>query len=120
MPLHDSRLGNTMFRLTVALVSVLALAGCVHHGAVHLHSEPSGAEVVSLDDNTVLGVTPVKVWYREPSSRRKYVSVRFQKPGYDDRVTAFWVHMRHRSRDAAMNEAAPIRVELQPSEGAQQ
>jgi len=117
MPITARLLSAPLVRVPLLGVAALALAGCVHHGAVHLTSEPTGAEVVSLDDNTVLGVTPVKVWFREPSSKRKYVSVRFQKPGYDDRVTAFWVHMRHRSREAAMADAAPVRVELQSAAG---
>jgi hypothetical protein len=38
--------------------------------------------------------------------------VRFQKSGYSDKVTAFWVNMRHSSKANAENEPQTVNVEL--------
>lgn len=99
-------------RITLFL-GILLLAGCAHHGAAHITSAPSGAEVVNLDDGTVLGVTPVTVWWKESSSNRKYMSVRFKMDGYRDKVSSFWLSMRHGSRESAMKDPQLVEVSLQ-------
>ncbi len=94
-----------------ALLS-LTLAGCAHHGAALIMSQPKGAEVVDLDNDTLVGVTPVKVWWKESGNQRKFVNIRLQKEGYRDKTTSFWVTLRHSSRDSAVNNPQSVEVTL--------
>ena len=96
------------------------LAGLRLHelGAAQLVSAPLGAEVINLEDDTNLGTTPVRVWWQARSGDPRYISVRFQKEGFQDKVTAFWVNMRHGSKDSAMSNAVQVKVELDKKRGA--
>lgn len=100
-------------RILALLAALLAVGGCAHHGAAQITSTPPGAEVVNLDDGTVLGVTPVTVWWKESNSNRKYLSVRFKMDGYRDKVSSFWLSMRHGSRKSAMADPQLVEVSLQ-------
>ncbi len=94
-----------------AISAVLALvSGCSYHGAAMISSTPSGAEVVDVNDGTLLGVTPLKVWWKENAEERKFINIRVQKEGYADKTTSFWVTLRHNSRKSAM--ATPQSVEM--------
>jgi hypothetical protein len=97
----------------VAAALLLGVAGCAKFGAANIQSRPPGAEVINLEDDSILGRTPVKVWWTSDSSDPKYINVRFQKPGYRDKVTAFWVNMRHGSQDEALENASPVLVEME-------
>lgn len=97
-----------VFAVVTALVLVSA---CVRHGAALIVSEPEGAEVVDLSDDIVLGVTPVKVWWKD-REHRLFVNVRLQKEGYLDKTTSFWVNLDHATRDEALDSAAPVKVIL--------
>ncbi len=96
---------------------LLALAGCASYGGAYIQSVPPGAEVVNLEDDSLLGRTPVKVWWKGADGEAKQVHVRFQKPGYRDRITSFWVNVRHASKENALAEAQPVNVELERSKG---
>lgn len=98
--------------VALGALSVMMISGCSYHGAALIESEPSGAEVVNIDDDTVLGVTPVKVWWREKRTEKKRVNVRLQKAGFRDKVTSFWVTLRHSSKDTALEEAQDVTVTL--------
>lgn len=89
------------------LMSVF-LSACAHHGAAFIHSRPSGAEVVDVKTGVVLGVTPVKVWWRDDSISRKFVNIRVQKEGYLDKTNSFWVDLRHDNREAALENAQSV------------
>ncbi len=91
--------------------STLMLASCAHHGAALIESNPSGAEVVDVNEGTLLGVTPFISRWKE-SGERKFVNIRIQKEGYADKTTSFWVSLRHRSRDAAIENAQSIEMNL--------
>ena len=58
-------------------MALLATAGCANHGAALIKTIPEGVEVVNLADDTVLGLTPVTVWWREGTEKRK------QDPAFD-------------------------------------
>lgn len=98
--------------LSGLLIAPLVLAGCSYHGAAFIQSQPSGAEVVNVDDDTVLGVTPFKVWWREDSQDKKRINVRLQKEGFRDKVTSFWVTLRHSSKSEALGEPQHVEVTL--------
>ncbi len=102
-------------KLTLAIpVLLLAVSGCSSYGAAKIQSVPSGAEVLNLEDDSLLGTTPVMIHWKNDREESKLITVRFRKVGYNDKVTAFWVNMRHRSRADAENEAQPVKVELKP------
>ena len=101
-------------KLSLALFAIvsLTLAGCAHHGAAMIESQPSGAEVVDLDSDTLIGVTPVKVWWKESGDKRKFVNIRLQKEGFRDKTTSFWVSLRHGSRGSAVSNPQSVEVTL--------
>lgn len=100
-------------RLLLAAGIVFGLSACVHHGAAKIVSNPAGAEVVNLEDDTVLGVTPVTVWWRESDNDRKHVNVRLQKEGYRDKTASFWVTLRHKSRNSALENPQFVETYLE-------
>jgi hypothetical protein len=103
---------------TLALAGLLfALGGCAHYGAARINSVPPGAEVVNLADDTVLGVTPVSVWWKEDSDKPKFINIRLQKAGYRDKVTAFWVNLRHGSKSEALENPQEVNVEMEREDG---
>ena len=95
----------------VLTLSVL-LSACAHHGAAAIYSRPSGAEVIDVKTGVALGVTPVKVWWRDDSISRKFVNIRVQKEGYRDKTNSFWVDLRHDSRETALENAQPVEMIL--------
>ena len=95
---------------------VLVSSACVTtdtHGVAQINSIPAGAEVINLDDDTSLGVTPVSVWWQEGDKDRKFVNIRFQKKGYIDKTTSFWLSLRHSSRKKAVEDPQEVLVELE-------
>lgn len=93
-------------------VLVLFISACARHGAALITSEPEGAEVVDMSDDTVFGVTPVKAWWTEHGERRKFVNIRLQKEGYRDKTTSFWVNLDHATRRGALKRPPPVEVIL--------
>lgn len=91
---------------------LLVISGCSSYGAARILSEPAGAEVVNLEDDSLLGTTPVMVHWKNDREESKLITVRFHKSGFDDKVTAFWVNMRHSSRAKAENEPQAVKVEM--------
>ncbi len=87
---------------------ILFLSACANHGAALIISRPSGAEVVDVKTGVLLGVTPVKVRWRDDSITRKFVNIRVQKEGYRDKTTSFWVDLRHDSRKSALENAQSV------------
>ena len=96
----------------IPLLLIIILGGCVRHGAAFIETLPSGAEVVDLSDDTIIGVTPVKVWWRDGSGKRKFVNVRFQKNGYRDKTSSFWVTLRHADKASALDNPQHVEITL--------
>ncbi len=98
--------------LTAALA--LLVTGCsgTKYGAVNISSEPSGAEVVNLKDNTNLGKTPTEVvWSGEGSEQ---VTIQFHKNGYHSAITSFWVNKQYDSKEEAKMNMVDVHSELNP------
>ena len=93
-------------------VLLLAITGCSSYGAAKIQSVPAGAEVINLEDDSLLGTTPVMVHWKNDREESKLITVRFHKSGFDDKVTTFWVNMRHSSKTDAENEPQDVKVEL--------
>jgi len=103
-----------MKKLTIPLLLLsLFLTGCAqHHGAVVVQSLPAGADVVDVKTGVTMGVTPLKYWWRDDSVTRKFVNIRVQKEGYHDKTNSFWVDLRHKDRQSALDSAQPIQMTL--------
>ncbi len=108
---------NKRFRSVALLaVALFTLSGCAyHHGAAYIKTDPPGAQVINMDDSSVLGITPVKIWWRESAEQRKFVNILVHKAGYRDKTTSFWVTLRHSNRQSALN--APQNVDIDMDKG---
>jgi hypothetical protein len=96
------------------IISILAVSGCTSYGAARIQSVPSGAEVINIEDDSLLGTTPVMVHWKTDRDESRLITVKFRKNGYQDKVTAFWVNMRHGSRGKAESDPQEVKIELKP------
>jgi hypothetical protein len=72
------------------LLCALIFFGCASpRGNVHFKSIPSDVEVVDLESNTLLGMTPIDSSWGGKRNKPKLITVRFQKIGYKDRIETF-------------------------------
>jgi len=90
-------LSSTSTRPVSAVVPAAEPPPAVQHASVHLNSEPAGAEVLRLNDNRLLGTTPV-VDIRPVDGRQ--INYRFRLAGYTD------VQMPFRVAAAGRHEVA--------------
>ena len=93
------------FRTLILICLVTLTSACsTHYGAAKIVSNPPGAEVISDEDGTIIGTTPTTAWWKDGNSRRKNIILRFKKDGYYEKVTPFWLSMRHTNlKDAQAN-----------------
>ena len=99
------------------LASCLLISACsTHYGAAKIVSSPPGAEV-SLEDGTIVGITPTTAWWKDSRSRRKNVILQFEKDGYYKKVTPFWLSMRHKSLEKAKESTQLVEVVLDSRSG---
>ncbi len=98
----------------VCLLPFGGLTGC-RFGAALIESEPSGAVITDMADNTYIGTTPCKHWWKS-RERRKLIAVRFEKKGYVDKVIAFTINLKHFSEEKAVAEPQPVKVLLEKEE----
>ena len=102
-----------MRRIPVIVLMVVLLSSCVsYHGAARIESTPPGAQVVNLEDDTILGITPFNTWWRDSKQQRKFVNIRLQRDGYEDKTTSFWVTLRHNSREDALSDPHQVSIKL--------
>ncbi len=98
--------------LFISIICVTLSACASHYGAATINSNPSGAEVINIEDGTVLGVTPFTTWWKGPNGNRQHIAVRFKKEGYYEKVETFWLSMRQNSADSALEEPSFVEVNL--------
>ena len=100
--------------LVMLIVASLFLSACAsqNHGSALIESQPEGAEVVNTKSGVILGVTPVKVWWREDGKSRLFVNIRAQKPGYQDKTNSFWVTLRYKNREDALKDPQSVKMIL--------
>jgi predicted small secreted protein len=103
---------NLSIRPILLIVACALISACsTHYGAAKIVSNPPGAEV-SLEDGTIVGITPTTAWWKDSSSRRKNVILQFEKDGYYKKVTPFWLSMRHKSLEKAQANTQLVEVVL--------
>ena len=102
------------FKLLLLILSCIALSACsAHYGAAKIISHPAGAEVINMEDGTVLGVTPTESWWKYANDNNQHLALRFKKDGYHEKVTSFWLSMRHSSAEEAQKNPQLVEVSLQ-------
>lgn len=102
-----------MRNILIACFLTLSLSACAsHYGAAQIVSNPPGAEVINLDDGTTLGVTPTVVWWKDGSDERQHIALRFKKDGHYEKVSSFWLSMRHSSIEQAKKDLTLVEVSL--------
>ena len=102
-----------MRRIIIASLCFILSACANHYGAARITSMPAGAEVISVEDGSSLGVTPTTVVWKEGNSNRQHLILRFQKDGYYEKVSSFWLHMRHSKASDAEENPDIVEVILQ-------
>ncbi len=102
-----------LLALTGTVLVFSGCAGSTKFGAAKISSEPQGAEVVNLRDNSHLGTTPVKVSFAGDAGSSEYVTVQLRKAGYIDKITTFWINKRHETAMEADENAIDISVSLE-------
>jgi len=105
-------------KMLLAAVAMHLLSGCAstEFGAAKINSNPEGAEVVNLKDNSHLGTTPVNVSFAGEAGTSEFVTIQLRKPGYLDRITSFWINKRHETAAEADYNAVDISVTLEKKE----
>lgn len=91
--------------ITLFVVTSLLSACASHYGAARIVSDPPGAKVYNLRDDTVLGVTPLLIHFKERTSERQTVSLRFEKDGYYNKTAGFWLGLEHPNKQSALEAA---------------
>jgi hypothetical protein len=114
------KFGKTVavFSLGMAFAGVIFfLVGCAVEknppfGAAEIISNPPGADVVNLKDNSTLGTTPFKHVRETKIGEEEYVTVKVSKPGYEDKVISFFLGSKYDKEEDAMNNPQQVTVDL--------
>lgn len=111
-------LDNIFFRVFHAalLATILVFSGCAastQYGAATVTTNPAGAEVINLKDDSSLGTTPVRVSFSGSSGTAELITIQLRKKGYADRITSFWINRRHDSASLAKENAIDLHVDLE-------
>jgi len=56
------------------------------------------------------GETPITYFWKESSGTRQHVPVRLKLNGYYEKVSSFWLSMRHKSRKDAIENAQLVEI----------
>lgn len=96
-------------------LSILAMTGCSRgiYGAANIASEPPGAEIVNLRDNSQIGTTPARIVWTGKAGTAEKVTLQFRKSGYIDKISEIWINHRHSSEAEAKANAIDIKVSLE-------
>jgi len=102
-----------MPKIVLTILLMITLSACAsHYGSARIVSNPPGAEVSNTDDGSLLGVTPVTVWFKDSSAHRQTIALRFKKEGHYEKVHDFWLSMRHKSQKDAQADPQLVEVVL--------
>ncbi len=112
----SKRLNHASPRITwlVICCATFLTAGCggMKYGAAKITSEPTGAAIINLRDETNLGQTPANVFWRDEEGLPEQVTIQLRKNGYHSAITSLWVNKRYSSKDEAMDNATEVHTEL--------
>jgi hypothetical protein len=93
------------------------LAGCAAEknppfGAAELVSDPPGADVINVQDNSTLGTTPFKYVRETSAGEDEYTVVKVTKPGYADEIVSFFLKAGFDDEEAAKENPQQIEIKL--------
>lgn len=96
---------------------LLFLAGCAAEknppfGAAELMTDPPGADVINIRDNSTLGTTPFKYVRETAMGEDEFTVVRVSKPGYEDRIVSFFLEAGYDDEETARENAQQIGIKL--------
>jgi len=111
--IFSDRCHRALLPFTIIGLSFVLSACSAHYGAAKIVSSPPGAEVINLDDGTVIGKTPVTMRWKNSSKERQHIPLRLKKDGYYEKVSSFWLSMRHSSESAAKENPQLVEVIMQ-------
>ena len=77
-----------MFLQSLAVLSAAFTCSCTYYCTTEISSDPPGAVVVSMDNNSQLGSTPLLYTYASTSRMPKLLTFRVQKDGYVSKISA--------------------------------
>ena len=99
---------------TILIVSALLMSSAcsTYYGAANITSVPEGSEVINDKDGSLLGVTPLTVWWKDSSNRRQQMVLQIRKDGFYTKTAIFWLSMRHKSKEAAIKEKQLVKFNL--------
>ena len=98
----------------LCMALVLNMSACAsHYGAAKIISSPSGAQVISADDGSVIGTTPMTFRWRNGNGNRETIIVKLKKAGYYEKTSSFWLDMRARNLKTALAAADSVEIEMQ-------
>lgn len=109
--------GNVFKHLTSLFLVTMISACANYYGAARIVSIPSGAEVINLEDGSLIGVTPILYIKKDSIDRRQTVIIRLKKEGYYDKTSSFWMQMRDKTAVSAEQNANLVEIELQTKSG---
>jgi len=103
---------KTLKNATIAALMLMSTACSTYYGAANISSVPEGSEVINDEDGSLLGVTPLTVWWKDSSKRRKQMILQIRKDGFYTKTAVFWLSMRHKSKEAALKEKQLVKFNL--------
>ena len=104
---------NVAFSLALVVASASLSACSAHYGAAKIVSSPSGAEVTSGEDGSVIGHTPLTMHWKNSSGSRQTIILKLKKAGYYEKTSSFWLEMRSRNAKAATANSQLVEIEMQ-------
>lgn len=114
MPKRSNQSSLRVTCLAICCVAFFATgcAGGMKYGVAKITSEPTGAEIINLKDDTNLGQTPAEVVWRDEAGLSEQVTIQLRKNGYHPAITSLWINKRHNSKEEAIDNAINVHTEL--------
>jgi hypothetical protein len=101
-------------RSLICIALALSVSACAsHYGAAKIVSSPPGAQVISADDGSVIGTTPMTFRWKNGNGNRETIIVKLKKIGYYEKTSSFWLDMRARNLKTALAAADLVEIEMQ-------
>ncbi|MGH1427988.1 MAG: hypothetical protein ACRBEE_08610 [Arenicella sp.] len=93
-------------------ITSLTTACSTYYGSANITSVPEGSEVINDKDGSLLGVTPLTVWWKDSSSRKKQMILQIRKDGFYTKTAVFWLSMRHKTKEQALQNVQLVKFNL--------
>jgi hypothetical protein len=109
---HRVALQQTLRPLLLLAMTINLSACAAHYGAAQIVSLPSGAQVISAEDGSVIGKTPMTMRWKSGNGNRQIIIVKLQKAGYYEKTSSFWLDMRARNVKEALAAPQLVKIEM--------